>query len=230
MSDREPVSSVVLLSGGLDSAANLAICAEQDRPVLALTVRYGQRAQDREVRAARALCNHYGVSHRTLELPWLGEISASALTRPQAALPSFRRSELDDAQVTKTSARAVWVPNRNGVLIQIAAAWAESLGAGRVIVGFNREEAATFPDNTGEFLERSSRALALSTSNQVEVFCYTTKMDKKEIVRALRGLRRPFPFALLWSCYEGGDQPCGRCESCQRLARALEAAPETQGR
>lgn len=64
--------SVVLLSGGLDSAANLAFCREYDEPLLALTVRYGQRAQDREVQAAKKLCDFYKVEHKVLELPWVG--------------------------------------------------------------------------------------------------------------------------------------------------------------
>src|SRR4051812_4862982 len=71
--------SVVLLSGGLDSSANLALCREKDHPVLALTVRYGQRAQDREVQAARALSQFYDVKHEVVDIPWLGSWGGSAL-------------------------------------------------------------------------------------------------------------------------------------------------------
>ena len=79
--------SVVLLSGGLDSAANLAFCREYDEPVLALTVRYGQRAQDREVQAARKLCDFYSVEHKVLELPWVGALGGSSLTEVSQLLP-----------------------------------------------------------------------------------------------------------------------------------------------
>ncbi|MGZ3687939.1 MAG: 7-cyano-7-deazaguanine synthase QueC [Bdellovibrionota bacterium] len=215
-------ASVVLLSGGLDSAANLALCREKDEPVLALTARYGQRAAEREAHAAAALCRHYDVRHEIVDLSWLGALGGSSLTSTQA-MPELTRSELDERAVTEKSAKAVWVPNRNGVLINVGAAYAERLGAERVVVGFNREEAATFPDNSVAFMDAARGSLALSTANRVEVFSYTARMDKTEIVQELRKLRSPFPFELLWSCYQGGTTPCGKCESCQRLKRALES-------
>jgi 7-cyano-7-deazaguanine synthase len=214
--------SVVLLSGGLDSAANLALCAERDEPVLALTVDYGQRAFEPELRAARALCELYGVRHERLDLRWLGALGGSSLTAREQAVPDVATHLLDDARTTQASAKAVWVPNRNGVLINAAASYAERLGASRVVVGFNAEEAVTFPDNSGEFLKRASDALAYSTAGgTVSVHCYTTEWDKKRIVAELRALPSPFPFERIWSCYHGGDRPCGACESCRRLTRAL---------
>ena len=215
-----PKTSVVLLSGGLDSAANLAFCAVQDEPVLALTCAYGQRAQFREIEAARKLAAFYGVAHEVVSIPWLGSLGGSSLTDAGQKIPELRASELDDRSVTEESAKSVWVPNRNGVLINIAAAFAEKRGAARVVVGFNREEAATFPDNSADFVTRASRARELSTANHVSVFSYTTEMDKTEIVRALGKLARAFPMELVWSCYFGGDHPCLSCESCRRFARA----------
>jgi 7-cyano-7-deazaguanine synthase len=214
-------SSVILLSGGLDSAANLAFCREHDEPVLALTIRYGQRAAEREVRAARELCEIYGVEHQILDLGWLGALGGSSLTDGSQKVPELKTTQLDDLSVIRDTAKSVWVPNRNGVLINVAAAWAERRRAKRVVVGFNREEATTFPDNSVEFLNRATRALELSTANQVEVFCYTAHWDKREIVRELEKLSRPFPFEKIWSCYTGDEKACGRCESCQRLSRAL---------
>ena len=219
MSKRAP--SVVLLSGGLDSAANLAFCAEQDHPVLALTCRYGQKAADPEVRSAQALCKHYGIKHEVVDLSWLGALGGSALTEASETPPSIESSLLDDATTTRKTAKAVWVPNRNGVLINVAAAYAERQAATRVVVGFNREEAVTFPDNSADFLYRASDSLALSTANGVSVFCYTTQLDKREIVAKLRALPKKFPFELVWSCYTAGPKACGVCESCQRLKRAL---------
>lgn len=213
--------SVVLLSGGLDSAANLALCHEQDLPILALTIQYGQRAYPKERDAAQALCRYYGVSHRLLDLNWIGELGGNSLTDAKRDLPD--PESLDDPQVTVESARQVWVPNRNGIFINAAAAIAESLEAEQVIVGFNREEAATFPDNTTEFIEKATAALVFSTSNGVRVHCYTDRMDKREIVVRLNKLSRPFPFESIWSCYRSGERPCEKCESCKRLTRALSA-------
>ena len=220
--------SVVLLSGGLDSAANLAFCVEQDEPVLALTANYGQRAAQAELRAAQAICKFYQIPHQTLDVSWLGRLGGSSLTDTTQNIPELLSTELDDRGITEGSAKSVWVPNRNGVLINIAAAFGEQLKANQVVVGFNREEAATFPDNSAEFLKRASASLEYSTSNHARVACYTVNLDKKEIVRKLRALDRQFPFELLWSCYHGGEKPCGGCESCRRLARALEAGEQVQ--
>lgn len=218
-----PKASVILLSGGLDSAANLALCHERDRPVLALTVDYGQRAAQREIASARELCDDYGVRHEVLDLRWLGALGGSSLTESSQDIPQIDASKLDDLQTTRGTAKSVWVPNRNGVLINAAAAYAERLDARQVVVGFNSEEAATFPDNSIEFLKQATLALKFSTANEVEVGCYTASWDKRRIVTELRKLSRPFPFEKIWSCYTGEAKPCGICESCRRLARALGA-------
>lgn len=211
----------MLLSGGLDSSANLALCDAHDLPVLAITARYGQKAAEQEVIAARKLCLHYGIKHEVLDLTWLGRLGGSSLTEASTEVPELIRSELDEMSIIRKSAKSVWVPNRNGVLINVAASFAERMGASRIIVGFNREEAATFPDNSQAYLEKATEALNYSTSNHVEVYCYSTRWDKREIVTELKKLARPFPFEMLWSCYLGGEKPCGTCESCQRSLRAL---------
>ncbi len=216
--------TVVLLSGGLDSAANLAIADHFDRPVLALTVDYGQRAAGPEIRAARKLAEYYGVTHRVLELKWLGELGGSALTQSSIGIPEPASARLDDLKSASETAKAVWVPNRNGVLINAAAALAESLGAQQVVVGFNKEEAATFPDNSSQFLGTSNLALKYSTAGKVKLACYTDMMVKTEIVEALRNLPKPFPFESVWSCYHGGESMCRKCESCKRFFRATGAA------
>ncbi len=227
MKNRASRKAVILLSGGLDSAANLALCADAGEAVLAITVDYGQRAGAREMKAALALSKHYGVPHQAVSLPWLGALGRSALTNRDLAMPQIGKASLDDSEKTRPSARAVWVPNRNAVLIAVASAYAESQGADSVAVGFNREEAATFPDNTSDYLRAATAANRFSTANSVEAFSYTDLLDKKEIVRKLQALRDPFPFALLWSCYEGGEAPCGSCESCLRLNRALARSGST---
>ena len=219
-----PVSSVVLLSGGLDSSANLAFACARDRVSLALHVDYGQRAEASEWKAAKKLAEYYGVKLEKLDLRWLGALGGSSLTETSREIPTLEHAELDTLPKIRETAKAVWVPNRNGVLIQAAAAYAERMGAKRVVVGFNREEATTFPDNTQDFLERSSHALELSTQNGVAVFCYTTAWDKQEIIEELKKLPKRFPHELVWSCYHSGETPCGKCESCGRRARALAAA------
>ncbi|HLF95249.1 MAG TPA: 7-cyano-7-deazaguanine synthase, partial [Planctomycetota bacterium] len=146
-----------------------------------------------------------------IAIPWLAALTRTALVDRKAALPRHEMSE--------RSARAVWVPNRNGVFIEIAAAHAESAGATRLVTGFNREEAATFPDNSKAYVGAVNRSLAFSTANGVRVVSFTIDLDKRAIVRLGRRLRAPLEH--IWPCYEGGRAWCGSCESCLRSLRAL---------
>jgi len=214
--------SVVLLSGGLDSAVSLKLALDAGEVVLALTCDYGQRAARREIEAARAMCRKLGVPHEVVDLPWLGRICRTALTRPGEELPHPEAAELDEPEKAQETARRVWVPNRNGVFVNVAAAYAEALGADTVVCGFNAEEGATFPDNSAEFVEAASGALRLATLSQVRVWSPTQALSKREIVEKGRALGAPLE--CIWSCYEGGPEHCFQCESCKRLRRALEAS------
>lgn len=217
-------SSVVLLSGGLDSAANLAMATERDRPVLAITFDYGQRALKGETTAAKKFAEYYGVAHKIVEIRWLKDLGESRLTAKPGSLDLLKSNELDNQARAEESAKAVWVPNRNGVLINVAAAFAEDLKAEQVIVGFNAEEAATFPDNSSAYMQAATDSLKYSTANSVRVHSYTVNQSKIEIVRELKKLSRPFQFDWVWSCYDASEKPCGACESCLRLKRAIEAS------
>lgn len=204
------MKAVSLLSGGLDSTVAIAMRARD--VVLALTFDYGQRAARREIASARATARRLGVAHQAIPLPWLG---GGALVDRSLRLP---RPDLTSRSAVLRSAKAVWVPNRNGVFIAIAAAFAERLGAGSVLVGFNREEASTFPDNSIPFLRATNRALRFSTNGAVRLESPTARWDKARIVREAR--RRRIPLDLIWPCYEGGRAWCRRCESCLRSLRA----------
>lgn len=186
---------------------------------LALTCDYGQRAAAQEIAHARKLCDHFGIVHRVLPLTWISEFP-SGLTDRGSELPHPSLKQLDEMEYSTESAKAVWVPNRNGILLEAAAGFAESLGATTVIVGFNREEAATFPDNSTAYLDAINAALEFSTQGRVKVASPTASLDKRQIVAWARA--HDFPLELVWSCYEARETMCGVCESCQRLQRALD--------
>jgi len=225
------VRAVGLLSGGLDSTVALAMLQARERGsvVLALTFDYGQRAAAREVEAAARIAARIGVKHRSLALPFFAELSGGALLDRSLDLPRPDVAALDRGGAALVeSADRVWVPNRNGVFIEVAAAFAESLGADTVVAGFNREEAATFPDNSREYLAALNGALAFSTRGRVALAAPMAELDKAGIVRA--GADCGAPLDLIWPCYEGGREPCGTCESCQRLRRAAARAGVAIGR
>lgn len=214
-------TALLLLSGGLDSAAHLSLAQAPDSPVViraTLTVNYGQRAAQREIAAARALSEKFGLPHTVLDLRWLGALGGSALTDSSMEMPDLATASLDDLTAAAATARQVWVPNRNGVLAEAAAAIAETRGLQMVLLGFNREEAMTFPDNSRGYMEALGQALQFSTQGRVEVGSLTVDLTKQQIVARIEELGA-FPWELLWSCYEGGAEPCGHCESCRRLAR-----------
>lgn len=209
---------VVLLSGGLDSAVCLGQAVAVDDVRLALTFDYGQRAREKEIEAASQLAAFYRVPHRVIRLEFLEEITRTALVDTGVAVPEGSLEELEQDRLAAT--RQVWVPNRNGLFINIAACFAEAWECDAVVAGFNREEGEAFPDNTPAFVAAATAALAYSTLSRVRVTSYTQDLPKDEIIR--RGLKLGVPLELVWSCYYGGPQRCGRCESCRRLRRAWE--------
>ncbi len=211
--------AIGLLSGGLDSAIACLLAQDTDCDFeLLITLDYGQRAAQREIESAKKIAEYLKAPHQTIEVPWYKENSGSLLDSSQT-LPKLSLVDLDNTEKTKESAKSVWVPNRNGLFIEIAALFAEQRQAKQIIVGFNREEAATFPDNSQAYLVAITHALSFSTSNRVQVLSPTLRMNKAEIVA--EAIARNFPLEILWSCYEGGAAMCGRCESCQRFKRAL---------
>jgi 7-cyano-7-deazaguanine synthase len=213
-------SAVVLLTAGVDSSVNIVKALEKFSVRLALTFDYGQRAAAREVDRAAKLAQHFNLRHEVVKLPWFSLFTRTSLVSG-AEIPSGKDVEIDNLKRSFETAKKVWVPNRNGILLNIAAGFAEGLGAQYIIPGFNREEAATFPDNTGEFLKTLDASFAYSTDSSIKTFCFTTALDKTEIVR--EGQRLRLPFQMLWPCYLGGETWCGECESCQRFKRALAA-------
>lgn len=214
---------VVLLSAGLDSTVNLyEAIKHKHEVVLALTFNYGQKAAAKEISQAAKLAAHVGVPHKVIELPWFKDFNKSSLLVDGENVPTGKEVEIDSLNTSEKTAKSVWVPNRNGIFLNIAAGFAEALAADAVIPGFNAEEAATFPDNSKEFMDQATKAMWYSTSNHVTVGCYTAHLVKNDIVRLGQGLH--IPWELIWPCYFAGDQWCGQCESCQRSKRAFASA------
>lgn len=210
--------AVILLSGGLDSGVALAEwCTRGGTVALALTCDYGQRAAEREALAATRLAHRFGAPWCLVDLPWLGEVARRAGSTLIAGTPPLPQGT-PAAPGDQRSAAAVWVPARNLVLCAVAAAYAEELGAEAIVAGLNREEAETFPDNSPEFAAAATSVLRYACRGPVRVESPIQGLDKVGIVARARahGLTQ----ADFWSCYDDGGEPCGRCESCARSARA----------
>ena len=208
---------VVLLSGGLDSAVLLGLLASRGERLVALFADYGQAALPRELEAARALAEHYSAPLEVVKLPFLASWSRSALHAGEPPRPGSLEGE-----AARRSARSVWVPARNAVLLSVAAALAESGGMKTVAFGANAEEGAAFPDNSAAFAAAAAEFLRLGTMAGVTVEAPLAALDKRGVAEL--GLRLGVPLRLVWSCYRAGRSMCGACESCLRFERALRAA------
>ena len=211
--------SIILLSGGLDSVVSLALAKDFCSDILAITFNYGQKSFKAEKRAAEAISSYYKISHTIVDLPWLAAISTSSLNTSDG-VPVLSLNDLNDISITSSSSNSVWVPNRNGLFINIAATFAEAKGYDSIVIGANSEEAVTFKDNSIDFITAINSSLENSLNAVVKVIAPLIDATKEDIVRL--GQELEVPFELIHSCYVSNDNHCGNCESCLRLKRAFE--------
>jgi 7-cyano-7-deazaguanine synthase len=212
-------SAVVLLSGGLDSCVTLAIAKEENDEVYALTFDYGQR-HEKEVDSAKRLAEHYGVKkHMILKIP-LGEVAESALTTAEETIPEHGSVEEMTINIPPT-----YVPGRNIVLLSYALSWAESVRADFIYIGAHTQDYSGYPDCRPEFLKAFQNMANLGTrrgaeGRQIELKYPIINMAKSEIIA--RGNELQVPFEVTWSCYEGGEKACGKCDSCLFRLKGFE--------
>ena len=204
---------IILLSGGLDSLVCLGLCKDKYNIDLALTFDYGQKAAKAEIQASKTICDYYKIKHNVLELEWLKNITHTSIVT-EDDLPQGIDNPVE-------SAKNVWVPNRNGLFLNIAGAFADGEGYDYILIGANKEEAETFSDNTKEFIDKINAEFEYSTSNHPKVIAPLINSDKNDIVK--QALEKNVPLSFVRSCYAGGEKHCGKCESCTRLKNALLA-------
>lgn len=210
--------ALILLSGGLDSVVSLAKAKKEYDIKLALFFNYGQKALNKELKAFSEISEFYEIEKKIINLDFLSDISKSSLNNNKE-IPRINEKDLENKILTQETANAVWVPNRNALFINIAAAIAETNDFSTIIIGANKEEGATFKDNSSEFIEAINNSLKFSSNKNIKVIAPLIKFDKKQIVE--EGISLNIPFESLYSCYDEGNKHCGKCESCQRLKRAL---------
>jgi 7-cyano-7-deazaguanine synthase len=209
--------AISILSGGLDSTVATSYYKDKYK-IQALTFNYGQRSSDMEIKSAKAICKKLGLKHTVIELSWLAELGGSALTS-QKEVPKLEINQLDNKEFCDITARKVWVPGRNVVFTAIATSFAEAKGAEKIIMGWDLEEAATFPDNSKEFLNAFNFVIEIGSPDDIQIEAPLIDMFKKDIVKL--GEEIDAPLNLTYSCYMGGEIHCGKCESCMRRIRAF---------
>lgn len=210
--------AISVLSGGLDCTVATSVFAK-DYEIHAITFNYGQKSFKRELEAAEKICNKMNWSHEVIDLPWLSKISTSSLNTTED-IPEVSFDDLDDLEKSSETASSVWVPARNMVFTSIATSYAEALGAEIIIVGWDAEEAATFPDNSKEFLNTFNELIDVGSPDKIKIEAPAIDLNKEEIVKL--GVEVDAPMQLSYSCYKGGNKHCGVCESCMRRKRAFK--------
>jgi 7-cyano-7-deazaguanine synthase len=208
--------AVVLLSGGLDSSTCLAVALDEGYETHTLSVNYGQRHRGELARARRIARVLGAADHRVVKVD-LSAFGGSALTDAGIAVPKRRSARAMAREIPVT-----YVPARNTVLLGLALAHAETIGAEAIFVGVNAIDYSGYPDCRPEFLRAFARLARVATKAGVEgrplrIAAPLLRLSKAEIVRL--GTRLGVPYELTLSCYDPvGDRACGRCDAC-RLRR-----------
>ena len=218
--DKNHKPAVVLLSGGLDSSVLLhhVIRTLGRAPVHALTFNYGQR-HAKELDCARTQAAATGtVQHAIIDISFLGDLlkGASALLTGGAPIPDLE--VLTEAERTQPP---TYVPNRNMMLLSMAAAYAEANGIQEVFYGAQAQDEYGYWDCTRDFIQRLNDTLALNRKDAITVHAPFAEHPKAETVRC--GLELGVDFAHTWSCYRGDDKPCGTCPTCVERQNAFDA-------
>ena len=211
--------SVVVLSGGMDSTVCAALSVREHgvENTAALHISYGQRTEEREQHAFRAICDRLGIHTRLMfKTPFFRAIGGSALTDEKLDVPDAGPEIGAEIPVT-------YVPFRNAHFLSAATSWAEVLGARSIYIGAVQQDSSGYPDCRPEFYQAFNQAIRTGTKDgAIQIETPLIGLRKLEIVTL--GLELGAPFDLTWSCYSRVDQACGVCESCVLRLRAFAAA------
>lgn len=200
----------------MDSCVTTAMAA-RDCELAMLHISYGQRTEERELKAFNEISDFYKARHRmTASIEHLAKIGGSSLTD--------RKIEVSQANLESKEIPTSYVPFRNAHLLSIATSWAEVLGACLIYIGAVAEDSSGYPDCRPEFYEAFQRTIDLGVKpeTKIEIVTPVIHLRKSEIVRL--GAEIGAPLELSWSCYKREDMACGECDSCAlRLRGFLEA-------
>ena len=206
---------IAAFSGGLDSTTLLYHLLAEGHEVRALSADYGQRHREREGRAAEVIAARLGIERRVVDLRSLSDFFGhNSLSDASRAIPEGPYSE--------EGMKLTTVPNRNMILLSVGLAWAASLSFDGVAFGAHGGEYTPYPDCQPAFAEAMDQAAGVCDWRSLSVLAPFAHWSKAQIVR--RGAELGVPFELTWSCYQGGEEPCGKCGTCVDRQQAFAEA------
>lgn len=213
MKDKKASGALVVCSGGVDSVTALYWARRRYKRVEAITFNYGSNHNKRERRALRAICGDCGVKLTRIDLP-LGKYFKSSLLSGASAIP--------EGHYAASNMKSTVVPFRNGIMLAVAAGYAESEGFAAIVLGNHAGDHTIYPDCRRSFIDGMERAVRAGTWAHIKVvspFCNITKAD---IVKL--GAKMGVPLGKTYSCYKGGAKHCGKCGTCVERKEAFALA------
>ena len=217
------MKALVLSSGGVDSTTCLALAIDKygKENVTALAITYGQK-HSKEIESARKVAAYYHIPLKELDLTTIfADSNCSLLQHSDEEIPEESYAE----QIEKTDGKPVstYVPFRNGLFLSCAASIALSLDCSVIYYGAHSDDAAgnAYPDCSQTFQNAMNTAIYEGSGHQLQIIAPFVGLTKADVVR--KGLELGVPYELTWSCYEGGDRPCGKCATCIDRLKAFEA-------
>ncbi|MBR5434584.1 MAG: 7-cyano-7-deazaguanine synthase QueC [Bacteroidales bacterium] len=204
--------TVLILSGGIDSTTLLY--EYQDKIALAVSFHYGSNHNDKEIPFAEYHCNRLGIKHITIPLSFMKDYFQSSLLQGADAIPE---GNYDDENMKSTV-----VPFRNGIMLAIAAGFAETNGLHRVMMANHSGDHAIYPDCRPKFVDAMGKAIEAGTYEGITLETPYTNLSKADIVK--RGSSLGIDYTQTWSCYKGKEIHCGKCGTCRERKEAFALA------
>ena len=216
MSSKSTRKAICILSGGMDSTLASYIAKNDGYEIIAVHFNYGQRTQDRELKAFRDICNDLEILEKyEIDIPFFTQIGASALTDKTIDVPTGG---------VEAGVPITYVPFRNGIFLSITAAIAEKEGATAMYIGVVQEDSSGYPDCTDEFIADMKKAINQGTKKDTHIDILTplVHLSKAQIVQEAMKLNVPLEHT--WSCYKEEDEACGICDSCRLRLNGFKLA------
>jgi len=211
--------AVVLLSGGLDSSVAIHLAKSEGFEVYALSFDYGQK-HNKELECAKATALKVGAAAHNIVTLQLNLWGGSSLT--DSAM------EVEDGDITRTDIPMTYVPARNMVFLSVAASFAEAIGAQDIFIGVSEVDYSGYVDCREEFIrsmeETINKGTAMAAEHGKKIRIHTPFINKTKSEEIQLGEKLGVDWSLTWSCYRGGEKPCGTCDSCLLRAKAFSEA------
>lgn len=217
------MKAVVLSSGGLDSTTCLGIAVDKygAENVSVIQIFYGQR-HSKELKSAKAVADYYGVKSYEFDVSNVLKYSDSSLL--SNSTKSIEQSTYSE-QKKVTNRIDTYVPFRNGLMLSVAASFADSIYIDdevEIYIGVHKDDVAVtaYPDCSLEFIKAMDSVISIGTQGRIHLIAPFVNSNKAEVVKT--GLKLKVPYQLTWSCYSGGEKPCRKCATCIDRERAFE--------